>query len=57
MPAARHVGRATHLVRQNEEGVLGVEEGFVAQQEGRGAGVSAAVVFVGGTGVHERVVH
>lgn len=51
------MGQATHLVRQDKESVLGVEEGLVAQQEGSGAGVPAAVVIVGGAGVHEGVVH
>lgn len=51
------LGQVTHLVRQDKEGILGVKEGLVAQQEGGGAGIPAAVVLIGGAGVHERVVH
>lgn len=51
------MGWTTHLVRQDEEGVLGVEERLIAQQKGRAAGVPAAVVLLAGAGVHERVVH
>ena len=50
-------GVETHLVREHQQRVLGVEEGLVAQQDGRAPAVAAAVALQVGAGVHERVVH